>query len=164
MDRLDAAHLRVYVQAEDGIRDTSVTGVQTCALPICCSTTTTVLGDQRVIEGQSVMPRDSDPRSERRSTDGQTILKVARSNQEQPADLVICGAPLRNRTVDLLLTIGTAARPEGSACTDGPAGRADGPERAERSGQPSHDPRPGRRPAPPCSVPARPCAAPGRLA
>src|SRR5437762_12400758 len=25
----------VFFQAEDGIRDTSVTGVQTCALPIC---------------------------------------------------------------------------------------------------------------------------------
>src|SRR5437879_11558683 len=25
-----------FFQAEDGIRDTSVTGVQTCALPICC--------------------------------------------------------------------------------------------------------------------------------
>src|SRR5437879_9065519 len=25
----------LFVQAEDGIRDTSVTGVQTCALPIC---------------------------------------------------------------------------------------------------------------------------------
>src|SRR5262249_59770663 len=26
-----------FFQAEDGIRDWSVTGVQTCALPICCS-------------------------------------------------------------------------------------------------------------------------------
>src|SRR5437879_13907701 len=26
-----------FFQAEDGIRDTSVTAVQTCALPICCS-------------------------------------------------------------------------------------------------------------------------------
>src|SRR5437879_11427056 len=26
-----------FFQAEDGIRDTSVTGVQTCALPICCN-------------------------------------------------------------------------------------------------------------------------------
>src|SRR5437762_10604467 len=33
-----------FFQAEDGIRDTSVTGVQTCALPIswpfCCATST----------------------------------------------------------------------------------------------------------------------------
>src|SRR5437763_3832701 len=27
--------LLFFVQADDGIRDTSVTGVQTCALPIC---------------------------------------------------------------------------------------------------------------------------------
>src|SRR5258707_4012050 len=26
----------VFFQAEDGIRDIGVTGVQTCALPICC--------------------------------------------------------------------------------------------------------------------------------
>ena len=26
-----------FFQAEDGIRDIGVTGVQTCALPICCS-------------------------------------------------------------------------------------------------------------------------------
>ena len=30
-----ATILRFFFQAEDGIRDTSVTGVQTCALPIC---------------------------------------------------------------------------------------------------------------------------------
>src|SRR5216684_4747360 len=27
-----------FFQAEDGIRDVAVTGVQTCALPICCAT------------------------------------------------------------------------------------------------------------------------------
>src|SRR3712207_7950046 len=27
-----------FLQAEDGIRDIGVTGVQTCALPICCAT------------------------------------------------------------------------------------------------------------------------------
>src|SRR5207237_7044259 len=31
--------LYFFFQAEDGIRDSSVTGVQTCALPICMSTT-----------------------------------------------------------------------------------------------------------------------------
>src|SRR5699024_12040072 len=30
-----------FFQAEDGIRDRNVTGVQTCALPICCFMTTT---------------------------------------------------------------------------------------------------------------------------
>src|SRR5437763_1449500 len=32
------ARTRFFFQAEDGIRDTSVTGVQTCALPICHGT------------------------------------------------------------------------------------------------------------------------------
>src|SRR5256886_13661044 len=32
-----------FFQAEDGIRDLTVTGVQTCALPICCRRHTTVL-------------------------------------------------------------------------------------------------------------------------
>src|SRR5258706_6425604 len=34
---LAVAFLCVFFQAEDGIRDWSVTGVQTCALPICLS-------------------------------------------------------------------------------------------------------------------------------
>src|SRR5437763_1059469 len=34
LDCLHARHLVFFFQAEDGIRDTSVTGVQTCALPI----------------------------------------------------------------------------------------------------------------------------------
>ena len=36
---MDGSYVRCFLvfffQAEDGIRDTSVTGVQTCALPIC---------------------------------------------------------------------------------------------------------------------------------
>ena len=32
-----------FFQAEDGIRDVAVTGVQTCALPICCPEGGTVL-------------------------------------------------------------------------------------------------------------------------
>src|SRR5437762_13927644 len=35
MLQLLATAFRFFFQAEDGIRDTSVTGVQTCALPIC---------------------------------------------------------------------------------------------------------------------------------
>ena len=36
MAEVDAVEmLFFFFQAEDGIRDTSVTGVQTCALPIC---------------------------------------------------------------------------------------------------------------------------------
>ena len=47
-------------------------------------------------------------RPERRSTDGQMILKVTPDRSEVPPDLLLCGAPLRNRTVDLLLTIHTS--------------------------------------------------------
>src|SRR2546422_10337031 len=37
-----------FFQAEDGIRDVAVTGVQTCALPICCEFTNYCEGlDQR---------------------------------------------------------------------------------------------------------------------
>jgi hypothetical protein len=45
------------------------------------------------------------PRPERRSTDGQMILTVAPADQKPRLDLLVCGAPLRNRTVDLLLTM-----------------------------------------------------------
>src|SRR5688500_20031850 len=34
-------HIFFFFQAEDGIRDYKVTGVQTCALPICVSARTT---------------------------------------------------------------------------------------------------------------------------
>src|SRR5256885_2596627 len=37
MDRWRCSHSFFFFQAEDGIRDYKVTGVQTCALPICLS-------------------------------------------------------------------------------------------------------------------------------
>src|SRR5437762_8646470 len=40
-----------FFQAEDGIRDTSVTGVQTCALPICHSSHD---GPRGVLRGRAV--------------------------------------------------------------------------------------------------------------
>src|SRR2546429_2667248 len=40
-----------FFQAEDGIRDVAVTGVQTCALPICCRSSATTSSRPR--------PRDS---------------------------------------------------------------------------------------------------------
>jgi hypothetical protein len=39
------------------------------------------------------------------STDGQVIFKGISDCPEEPSDLLLCGAPLRNRTVDLLLTM-----------------------------------------------------------
>ena len=35
VNAIDLLAIDFFFQAEDGIRDTSVTGVQTCALPIC---------------------------------------------------------------------------------------------------------------------------------
>src|SRR5205823_9004151 len=37
LDGLDFSHSSIFIQAEDGIRDKLVTGVQTCALPISSS-------------------------------------------------------------------------------------------------------------------------------
>jgi len=57
------------------------------------------------IAGRSVPPSTINGRPERRSNDGQMILKVPQPDQEPNSDLRLCGAPLRNRTVDLLLTM-----------------------------------------------------------
>src|SRR2546429_4533055 len=38
-----------FFQAEDGIRDVAVTGVQTCALPICASTV-----DESMVSGEPI--------------------------------------------------------------------------------------------------------------
>src|SRR5437879_13103324 len=54
-----------FFQAEDGIRDTSVTGVQTCALPICCAggAGTFIVKDydtsQKIFERKRAAIRDS---------------------------------------------------------------------------------------------------------
>ena len=47
--------LRVFFffQAEDGIRDWSVTGVQTCALPICIIITISYRADDTVNAGEN---------------------------------------------------------------------------------------------------------------
>src|SRR5437763_13447840 len=52
-----------FFQAEDGIRDTSVTGVQTCALPICPSRGSRGAAAQRLRDarprlGPAVSPAD----------------------------------------------------------------------------------------------------------
>jgi hypothetical protein len=49
--------------------------------------------------------RTAKRRSERRSDDGQVILETPSAGRKLEPDLLVCGAPLRNRTVDLLLTI-----------------------------------------------------------
>ena len=40
-----------FFQAEDGIRDTSVTGVQTCALPICFCTLALLSFTLQLVQG-----------------------------------------------------------------------------------------------------------------
>jgi hypothetical protein len=73
-----------------------------------CSTRAFAAPDRRVIESQSVRLSANFLRSERRSTDGQVILKQTSGRSENRPDLLFCGAPLRNRTVDLLLTMHTS--------------------------------------------------------
>src|SRR5438093_2577830 len=46
-----------FFQAEDGIRDWSVTGVQTCALPICTATPDSVSG-VAVLEARTIQVDD----------------------------------------------------------------------------------------------------------
>src|SRR5437016_12038784 len=51
-----------FFQAEDGIRDWSVTGVQTCALPICALTTEMLMLPNRfqlsVVSAPALAPRE----------------------------------------------------------------------------------------------------------
>jgi hypothetical protein len=75
-----------------------------------CSTRAFAAPDRRVIESQPVRLSANFLRPERRSTDGQVILKRTSGRSENRPDLLFCGAPLRNRTVDLLLTMETLCR------------------------------------------------------
>src|SRR2546430_15751575 len=50
-----------FFQAEDGIRDLTVTGVQTCALPICFFSAAAI-GEFRVVEGADGFNSDGDSR------------------------------------------------------------------------------------------------------
>src|SRR5256885_7451325 len=81
-----------FFQAEDGIRDYKVTGVQTCALPICCAKTylsrapisTSSSGKPArtgrpsgPTEAAMIMPLDSTPRSlrgARLTTDRKSVV------------------------------------------------------------------------------------------
>ena len=62
------------------------------------------------IDSQSVRLGANSARPARRSNDGQAILEPLPATQEPGSDLRFCGAPLRNRTVDLLLTMETLCR------------------------------------------------------
>src|SRR3990167_11482848 len=62
-----------FFQAEDGIRDLTVTGVQTCALPIWCG-----------LHGPRRRARTSDPVRRRPGRDALLVLDVAGSRVEYP--------------------------------------------------------------------------------
>src|SRR5258708_29432376 len=49
------------------------------------------------------------------------------------------GDPLRNRTIDLLLTIGSTRRPGPSTCTNSTIGRSECPDRTEHTTPGFHD-------------------------
>src|SRR3989475_167634 len=80
-----------FFQAEDGIRDLTVTGVQTCALPICYG------GDAKVLAGgQSLMPLLNFRRSRPAAlVDLNRIPSLA--SIEERAGRVRCGALTRQR-------------------------------------------------------------------
>src|ERR1700733_8004259 len=80
-----------------------------------CSTRAFAAPDRRVIESQSVWLSANFLRPERRSTDGQVILKRTTGRSENRPDLLFCGAPLRNRTVDLPLTMDPQTVPVSAA-------------------------------------------------
>src|SRR5260221_8926245 len=57
MGRTKLFHLHFFFfQAEDGIRDHCVTGVQTCALPICLSTIGSISLGIAIVAGKNLVP------------------------------------------------------------------------------------------------------------
>src|SRR5437879_12273798 len=79
-----------FFQAEDGIRDTSVTGVQTCALPISASRALCTAGKRREIRipmivmttnsSTSVKPARADRAAQRRMG---RVMKCPRSEERR---------------------------------------------------------------------------------
>src|SRR5207237_6552939 len=78
-----------FLQADDGIRDSSVTGVQTCALPIWCRRTCRTEGGEMIelilIEQRLIMGRDH-------------LTALRSTGSSAPAWLPACGRPCRHRT------------------------------------------------------------------
>ena len=80
----------------------------------------------------------------RRTRNGRVALRLPLTGHVQsnltPKHVPDLGAPLRNRTVDLLLTIGTAPRPQRTSCTDCTKICTESTERAQCARRPVHDP------------------------
>src|SRR3989454_12222429 len=112
-----------FFQAEDGIRDYKVTGVQTCALPICreIERRHDDLGPPPIVEGfRQARERDRDARRER---------DLRRRRAHQPA---VAAPQLGERRPPHVVPRGGAARlPEIEKLAEPPAGAlAERPERA----------------------------------
>src|SRR5438093_3562207 len=58
-----------FFQAEDGIRDWSVTGVQTCALPICRERGSSLGSGKRKVDGDPQWPAGGLPSADRASAE-----------------------------------------------------------------------------------------------
>ena len=107
----DAIGTRTMPRVPDLLLASGMTGLtrgarrSLCGHALGCSTRAFAATDRRVIESHSVRLSANFLRPERRSTDGQMILKRTSGPSETRPDLLFCGAPLRNRTVDLLLTM-----------------------------------------------------------
>jgi hypothetical protein len=104
-----------------------------------CSTSRPIGLARPVVAGQFMWLSTINGRPERRSDDGRMILRAARAGQKLRLDLLFCGAPLRNRTVDLLLTIWTFLSSLPNAVSARPAAAA-GPARIGTCGRPENMP------------------------
>jgi hypothetical protein len=94
--------------------------VQGLTLPgEACSKSYLAVLARPAIKNRPMPPSAIGQHPEHRSNDGQVILKAPLAGRKPEPDLLVCRAPLRNRTVDLLLTISTLGRPGRPACTDG---------------------------------------------
>src|SRR5205823_10320527 len=70
-----------FFQAEDGIRDKLVTGVQTCALPICTAASRPSAARASISRRKVVMPRYSPLGSRVRSS--RTLVPTTRSEERR---------------------------------------------------------------------------------
>src|SRR5688500_19688054 len=70
-----------FFQAEDGIRDYKVTGVQTCALPICASTRGPVFSCQKTVASST--PARSNRPTSRTGRLGAWVTSAARSEERR---------------------------------------------------------------------------------
>src|SRR5689334_24342270 len=86
------ASMFFFFQAEDGIRDGTVTGVQTCALPICTPSVGQLLHEEDVLAlvGEDLEDRlRSEERREGKSVDlgGRRIIKKKKKSTKDTAKM-----------------------------------------------------------------------------